>query len=107
MDRLQVYLEASQRLRLAELARARGQPAALLIREAVERYLEQERCSVSADDPLLSLIGAAGSLESATDVSVDHHRYVARAHASGSASGAPRPARRTGKPRRKTRGRKR
>jgi hypothetical protein len=103
---LQVYLEASQRLRLAALARAGGQPAAVLIREAVERYIEQERCDVSADDPLLSLIGAAGGLENASDVAANHHRYLARGHASVSPAGAERPPRRKGRRHRKTRGRK-
>ena len=107
MERLQVYLEASQRLRLAELARARGQPAAMLIREAVERYLEQERRDVAADDPLLSLVGAAGTLETASDVSVKHHRYLARGHDSGTPAAAQRPTKRTGRQGRAKLGRRR
>jgi hypothetical protein len=79
MDRMQIYLETEQRLRLNALARAHGRPAAELVREAVSRYLEEETQSVSPRDPLFDLIGAAGDLETATDVSSNKHRYLALA----------------------------
>jgi hypothetical protein len=76
---MQIYLETEQRLRLTALARAHGRPAAELIREAVSRYLEEQTESVSPRDPLFDLIGAAGDLETATDVSSHKHRYLALA----------------------------
>jgi hypothetical protein len=81
MDRMQIYLETEQRLRLSALARAHGRPAAELVREAVSRYLEEETQSVSPRDPLFDLIGAAGDLETATDVASNKHRYLALAEA--------------------------
>jgi hypothetical protein len=79
MDRMQIYLETEQRLRLAALARAQGRPQAELIREALSRYLGATTESISGDDSLFSLIGAAGDLEQATDVASNHHRYLATA----------------------------
>jgi len=73
---MQIYLEAEQRLRLNALARAQGRPAAELVREAVGRYLEAETVVVPEGDGLLSLVGAARDLETATDVSQNHHRYL-------------------------------
>ena len=83
MDRMQVYLESEQRLRLNALARTMGRPAAELIREAVSRYLEQETQDVSEKDALFELIGAGGDLETATDVASNHHRYLALADPRG------------------------
>jgi hypothetical protein len=80
---MQVYLESEQRLRLNALARSTGRPAAELVREAVSRYLEQETQDVSENDPLFDLIGAAGDLETATDVASNHHRYLALADRGG------------------------
>jgi predicted transcriptional regulator len=79
MDRMQVYLEAEQRLRLNALARARGRPTAELIREAVGRYLDEEAKEISEDDGLFKLIGAGRAFETATDVASNHHRYLATA----------------------------
>jgi hypothetical protein len=79
MDRMQVYLETEQRLRLGALARAKGRPAAELVREALDRYLEQETQQISESDGLFSLIGAGGPFETATDVASNHHRYLALA----------------------------
>src|SRR5262245_26418344 len=99
MDRMQVYLESEQRLRLNALARTTGRPAAELIREAVSRYLEQETQDVSENDPLFELIGAGGDLEKATDVASNHHRYLALAdtgrtpYSRKKASSAEKPAR--------------
>jgi len=76
MDRMQVYLEAEQRLRLHALARAQGRPAAELVRDAVSRYLETETRAIPEGDGLLALVGAARDLETATDVSQNHHRYL-------------------------------
>ena len=80
---MQIYLESEQRLRLNALARSTGRPAAELVREAVSRYLEQETQDVSENDPLFDLIGAAGDLETATDVASNHHRYLALADRGG------------------------
>ena len=79
MERMQIYLETEQRLRLAALARAQRRPQADLIREALSRYLDATTESISENDSLFSLIGAAGDLETATDVASNHHRYLALA----------------------------
>ena len=81
---MQIYLESEQRLRLNALARAQGRPAAELVREAVSRYLEERSEGVSENDSLWSLVGAAGDLETATDVASNHHRYLALADPHGS-----------------------
>jgi len=91
---MQVYLEAEQRLRLQALARAQGRPAAELVRDAVSRYLETETEAIPEGDGLLSLVGAARDLETATDVSQNHHRYLVVAEpkraTNGGSRGAPR-----------------
>jgi len=74
---MQIYLETEQRLRIAALARAQGRPAAELIREAIERYLSEGQTPIATNDGLMSLVGAAGDLETAHDVSTHHHRYLA------------------------------
>jgi hypothetical protein len=79
MDRMQVYVETEQRLRLAALARAKKRPAAELIREALTRYLDDETRRISETDGLFSLIGAGRDFETATDVASNHHRYLALA----------------------------
>jgi hypothetical protein len=79
MDRMQIYVEAEQRLRLSALARIKGRPAAELVREALDRYLEDETSQISESDGLFSLIGAGGPFETATDVASNHHRYLAMA----------------------------
>jgi len=76
---MQIYLATEQRLRLNALARSLGRPAAELVREAVGRYLDEATEHAFENDSLLSLIGAAGDLETATDVSSNHHRYLAMA----------------------------
>lgn len=105
MDRMQIYLETEQRLRLNALSRALGRPTAELIRDAVDRYLAEQSQSVSSNDPLFELVGAAGDLETATDVASNHHRYLALAEpASPRYSTASRKSR-PEKPQRKRRGR--
>jgi hypothetical protein len=83
MDRMQIYLETEQRLRLNALSRALRRPTAELIRDAVDRYLAEQSQSVSPNDPLFELIGAAGSLETATDVASNHQKYLALAEPAG------------------------
>jgi len=78
MERVQVYLEREQRLRLNALARSSRRPAAELIREAVDLYLKQRaQADVPDEDGLFSLVGMAGDLESATDVSTNRRKYLA------------------------------
>jgi hypothetical protein len=89
---MQIYLETEQRLRLAALARAQGRPAAELIREAIERYLREGQKSIATDDGLMSLVGAAGELETAHDVSTHHHRYLAVSETPGAAYASRREA---------------
>lgn len=80
MRRTQLYLTAEQRRRLDALARAGGTSMAELVREAVEQYLAMKRAPPRADDALFDLIGAAGDLETATDVSSNKHKYLKYAH---------------------------
>ena len=42
MIRTQIYLTAPQRDRLAAISRAGGRPQSELVREAIDRYLEQQ-----------------------------------------------------------------
>jgi hypothetical protein len=102
MDRMQIYLETEQRLRLNALSRALGRPTAELIRDAVDQYLAEQSRNVSSSDPLFELIGAAGDLETATDVASNHHRYLALAEPAGLRYA---PKARLKKPVRKRRGR--
>lgn len=53
---------------------------ALLVREALARYLEAETEAPRGRDPLLDLVGAAGDLERAADVARHHHRYLRTPH---------------------------
>lgn len=106
MDRMQVYLESEQRLRLNALARSTGRAAAELVREAVSRYLEQETQEVSENDALFELIGAGGDFETATDVASNHHRYLALADPGGAPYSRKKAPSRE-KPARKRRGRSR
>ena len=98
---MQVYLESQQRLRLNALARSLGRPAAELIREAVSRYLDEQNRDVPGDDALFSLVGAAGELETATDIASNHHRYLALADASHPRYAPKRPASPSAKARKK------
>jgi predicted transcriptional regulator len=60
MDRMQIYLETEQRLRLNALSRALRRPTAELIRDAVDRYLAEQsqsrtiHCSSSLAQPAVS-----------------------------------------------------
>jgi hypothetical protein len=107
MERMQIYLETEQRLRLNALSRALRRPTAELIREAVDRYLAEQSQAVSPTDPLFDLIGAAGDLETATDVASNHHRYLALADSARPGYVPASPKRRPTKPARKPSGRSR
>jgi len=78
MHRTQLYLTHEQRRRLAAIAKTAGTSMAEVVREAVEQYLSAR--APTADDGLFKLIGAAGDLETATDVSANHHKYLRYAH---------------------------
>lgn len=59
--RTQIYLTADQRRRLDELARGRGTTLAQLIREAVDRYLQESGPGAAA--ALEATFGRAPQLE--------------------------------------------
>jgi hypothetical protein len=79
MKRKQVYIEAEQEKRLKSLAKKRGVSEAVLVREALDAYLEVndfkgfERIE---DHPLWGLVGLATSEEGPTDGSVNHDHYI-------------------------------
>jgi len=74
MIRKQIYLEEGLVRRLRKAATARRRSASALIREAVQRYLDEEPSL--ADDPIREIIG--GSRGGPRDASVEHDRYLYR-----------------------------
>ncbi len=77
MDRTQVYLPSEQRQRLKAAAKQQDKAMADLIREAIDRYLEQS--ASSKEDPLLRLIGAGSGLDPERKVSANHHLFLRKA----------------------------
>lgn len=77
MQRTQIYLESAQKSRLAALARRQNRPVAELIRELIDRYLNELGDSSPADDPLFDLVGASGDIETDAKVAGSHHQFLA------------------------------
>ena len=82
MRRTQIYLDEELDRELRAVAATEGRSAADLIREAVRRYLAEQRGS-AAVDPIAAMIGSVEGL--ASDAAAEHDRDL---------YGAPRPARR-------------
>lgn len=78
MERTQVYLTTEQRERLSTRGKRLGKTMADLIREAIDRYVVLADGKDEDADALLELVAAGKGLDSARDVSSDHHRYLRR-----------------------------
>ena len=78
MKRKQIYIEEEQERELKALARGRGVPDAVVIREALGLYLRSQprarRLRTMAEHPLASIIGIGKS--DITDGSVNHDFYL-------------------------------
>jgi len=73
-SKVQIYLEEEQDRRLRLLARARGVSKSQLIRESIDRYLED---LLPPDrDPALGIIGLAGKV-GRKDLSERHDEHLA------------------------------
>lgn len=83
MIRTQIQLTEQQVRRLKDRAHSEGVSMAEVIRRCVDRTLEQEQ--VSRNElyrRAATLIGAFHDCESATDVSVNHDKYLDEAYRS-------------------------
>ena len=80
MTRIQVLISRAQNEKLVYLAKRIGTTKSGLIREAVDRLLEERVPKDS--DPLLELIGQAGEAGK-TDISVKHDSYLAERETDG------------------------
>lgn len=69
---LQIYLEPAQDKALRILAERRGTSIGALIRQGVQRYLEEE--IPVEEDPALGIVALGGS--GISDLSAEHDRYV-------------------------------
>ena len=73
--KVQIYLEEEQDRQLRLLARARGVSKSQLIRESIDRYLQE---LLPPDrDPSLGIIGLAGKV-GRTDLSERHDEHLIR-----------------------------
>ena len=89
MKRKQIYIEESQEQAIKQLAYERGVSEALVIREAVAKYLSDETESPApvteawtpteeeiAENPLFGIIGLVKDPLGPTDGSVNHDHYI-------------------------------
>lgn len=79
MKRKQIYIEEEQERELKHLARSRGVPDAVVIREAIGTYLKGRRTKLRkprtmSEHPLAKIIGIGRS--GITDASVNHDFYL-------------------------------
>lgn len=82
MIRTQIQLEEKQYRTLKEMAAEYNVSMATLIRQSVERFIEQEEKPSREELKMraLSIIGIAKDIEGATDVSVNHDKYLDEAY---------------------------
>lgn len=76
-QRLQLYFPEAQYRELKALSRKRRQPMAVLVREAVQRYLP--RISAPIDlrrDPLFSLVGVVDASGEPTNFAEEHDKTL-------------------------------
>jgi hypothetical protein len=79
MKRKQIYIQQEQETALKELAARRGVPEALLIREAVARYIAEQEPAVLErieDHPLWALRNLAYDFDGPTDGALNHDFYL-------------------------------
>lgn len=82
MIRTQIQLEEKQYHTLKEMAAEYNVSMATLIRQSVERFIEQEE-KPSREElkrRALSIIGIAKDVDGATDVSINHDKYLDEAY---------------------------
>lgn len=72
MRRTQIYFDEGLHRRIHRAAAAQGRSAAALIREAAERYLDEEKRP--SEDPIRAFIG--GSKGGRRDAAREHDRYL-------------------------------
>lgn len=72
--RAQVYFPKELYRRIEKKAKNESKSSAAVIREAVERYLEQEREVDWENDPIFKLAGLGAS--GLGDLAVDHDKYL-------------------------------
>lgn len=75
--RTQVYFPKDLYRRLEKKARKESKSSAAVIREAVERYLDQEREIDWENDPLFKAAGFFSSKEGDLSINHDHYLYGA------------------------------
>jgi predicted DNA-binding protein len=75
--RTQVYFPKEVYRRIEKKARKESKSSAAVIREAVERYLEEERDIDWENDPIFKLAGIFASEEGDLSVNHDHYLYGA------------------------------
>jgi hypothetical protein len=78
MRRKQIYLEAEQNARIKALAARRGVPEALVIREALERYLAESPLVLDKpeDHPLWQIVGIVDDPDAPADLAENHDKYL-------------------------------
>lgn len=72
--RTQVYFPKDLYRRIEKMAKMEAKSSAAVIREAVERYLEEEREIDWENDPIFKLAGLGSS--ELGDLSVNHDHYL-------------------------------
>ncbi len=82
MIRTQIQLEEKQYQTLKEMAAEYNVSMATLIRQSVDRFIEQEEEPNREElkKRALSIIGIAQDIDGATDVSVNHDKYLNEAY---------------------------
>mgnify|MGYP002713124054 CR=1 FL=1 len=82
MIRTQIQLEEKQYQTLKEMAAEYNVSMATLIRQSVERFIEQEEKPSREELKMraLSIIGIAEDVDGATDVSINHDKYLDEAY---------------------------
>lgn len=85
--RAQVYFPKDLYQRLEKKARKESKSSAAVIREAVERYLEQEREIDWENDSIFKLAGLFESADGDLSVNHDHYLYGAPKKSAGKRHG--------------------
>lgn len=79
MKRKQIYIEEGQEVRLKELAADRGVSEAVLVREALDAYLQANEFKGferMEDSPLWGIVGLIDDPDAPTDGSINHDHYI-------------------------------
>jgi hypothetical protein len=81
MKRKQIYIEDAQERAIKRLAARRGVSEAMVIREAMAKYIvdgepESEDYLTDEEDPLLGIIGLVDDPDAPIDGSINHDHYI-------------------------------